>query len=117
MPFIRATGYDGDHDPDYPPHPDIVAAVQGNLRTLAEIKDYLLIFNNEKYELSLEAKTLLGGEEAQRIVKYFYESLNSGECPEDNFYEWAIKKVQIATSLKGRALFLPIRCALTGYTQ
>jgi nondiscriminating glutamyl-tRNA synthetase len=117
MPFIRATGYKGDHDSAYPPLPSIIASVQGNLRTLAEIKDYLPIFNNEKYELSLAAQTLLGGEEAQRIVKYFYETLNSTECPEDNFYEWAIKKVQISTSLKGRALFLPIRCALTGRIQ
>jgi nondiscriminating glutamyl-tRNA synthetase len=117
MPFIRAAGYERDNDPAYPPLPKIAAAVQGNLRTLAEIKDYLLIFNSEKYELSLAAKTLLEAEEARSIVKHFYESLNSAECPENNFYEWAIKKVEISTSLKGRALFLPLRCALTGCTQ
>jgi nondiscriminating glutamyl-tRNA synthetase len=117
LPFMRDAGYEGDHDPGYPPVSAIAAAVQGNLRTLAEIKDYLPIFNNEKYELSPAANALLEGEEARRIVGQFYESLNSRECPEDNFYEWAIKKVQLSTSLRGRALFLPIRCALTGCTQ
>jgi nondiscriminating glutamyl-tRNA synthetase len=117
MPFIETTGYDGDNDPAYPPLLSIVASVQGNLRTLAEIKDYLPIFNNEKYELSPAAKTLLGDEEARRIVKHFYESLNSAECPEEDYYAWAVKKVQSSTALKGRALFLPIRCALTGRLQ
>jgi nondiscriminating glutamyl-tRNA synthetase len=117
MPFIRDAGYRGDHDPAYPPLPSIAAAVQGNLRSLAEIKDYLPIFHREKYEISIEARTLLVGEEARQIVKHFYEGLNAAECPEDNFYEWVIKKVQKLTSLKGRALFLPIRCALTGRTQ
>ena len=117
LPFMRDAGYEGDHDPGYPPVSAIAAAVQGNLRTLSEIKDYLPIFNNEKYELSRAANALLEGEEARRIVGQFYENLNSRECPEKNYYEWAINKVQLSTSMKGRALFLPIRCALTGCTQ
>jgi len=117
MPFVKAAGYDGDLDLYHPLLPDIIAAVKGNLRTLAEIEDYLPIFNDKKYELSLAAKELLGGEEAQRIVRHLCENLNSGECPEDNFYEWAMKKVQNTTALKGRALYLPIRCALTGRLQ
>lgn len=116
-PFIEAAGYDGDNDSAYPPLLSIVASVQGNLRTLAEIKDYLPIFNNEKYELSPAANAMLEGKEARRIVGQFYESLNSRECPEENYYEWAINKVQLSTSMKGRTLFLPIRCALTGCTQ
>ncbi|MCX5832607.1 MAG: glutamate--tRNA ligase [Deltaproteobacteria bacterium] len=117
LPFMREAGYEGDHDPGYPPVSAIAAAVQGNLRTLSEIKDYLPIFNNEKYELSPAANALLEGEEARRIVGQFYESLNSRECPEKNYYEWAINSVQLSTSMKGRTLFLPIRCALTGCTQ
>jgi nondiscriminating glutamyl-tRNA synthetase len=116
-PFIKAAGYETDHDPAYPPLVSIAAAVRGNLRTLAEIKDYLPIFHRERFELSLEAKQLLGSDEAQSIVKHFYESLSSAECPEDQYYEWAINKVHESTSLKGRAFFLPLRCALTGCTQ
>ena len=117
MPFIQAAGYEGDHDPVYPPLPAIAAAVQRNLRTLEEIKDYLPIFHSEKYEISIEARTLLADDEARQIVKLFYEGLNAAECPEEHFYEWTIKKLQQSTSRKGRALFLPIRCALTGCMQ
>jgi len=117
MPFLHDAGYEGDHDPAYPPVSAMAAAVQGNIRTLAEIKDYLPIFHKEKHEMSPAAGTLLSSEDARRIVRHFYESLKSAECPEDNYYEWAIKKVQLSTSLNGRALFLPIRCALTGCLQ
>ena len=77
LPKTGDAGYEGDHDPGYPPVSAIAAAVQGNLRTLSEIKDYLPIFNNEKYELSRAANALLEGEEARRIVGQFYENLNS----------------------------------------
>jgi nondiscriminating glutamyl-tRNA synthetase len=95
----------------------IIGAVQENLNTLAEIKDYMLLFDDEKYKLSVEARAFLNGEDALRIVELLLEFYTSEECPEENLYEWAVKKLQIITGQKGRQLFMPIRCAVTGSTR
>lgn len=116
MPFIREAGYEGDCIASHPLS-SIIDAVRGNLRTLAEIKDYLSIFDDDKFTLSPEARTLLAREECLAVVKYFYECLKDSAGPEENFYEWAIKKTQGFTAQKGRALFLPIRSAVTGHIQ
>jgi len=116
MPFIREAGYEGDHVASHPLSA-IIDAVRGNLRTMLEIKDYLPIFDDEKFSWSPEAGTLLARTESLPVVRYFYDCLMDSACPKENFYEWAIEKTQRLTALKGRALFLPIRCAVTGHTQ
>jgi len=116
MPFIKEAGYDDKDAFDSNTLAAIVGAVQGNLATIAEIKDYLNIFNDEKYDLCVEARTFLNRGESQKVVKSFYDLITSSECPEENSYEWAVKNVQILTGAKGRSLFLPLRCAITGST-
>ena len=116
MPFIKEAGYDDKDAFDSNTLAAIVGAVQGNLATIAEIKDYLNIFNDEKYDLCAEARTFLNRGESQKVVKSFYDLITSSECPEENSYEWAVKNVQILTGAKGRSLFLPLRCAITGST-
>ena len=81
-----------------------------------EIKDYLPIFNDDAYKLSPGASRLLNENNALKILKLFQEVLFSEELPEDGFYERAIKEVRALSSVKGRDLFLPIRCAVTGLT-
>jgi len=116
MPFIRAAGYEGDNIASHS-LPAIVEAVRDNLRTLADIKDYLLLFDDDKFTLSPEAMTLVGREEGLTVVKHFYECLQDTACPEENSYEWAIRKTQSLAAVRGRALFLPVRCAIAGRTQ
>ncbi len=94
----------------------VLSVVRGNLNTLSEIKDYLPVFDDEKYKLSADASRLLKQDNALKAVKLFEEALLSEGLPEDGFYERAIKKVRSRSGIKGRDLFLPIRCAITGLT-
>jgi nondiscriminating glutamyl-tRNA synthetase len=114
MPFIKKAGYHIDNATDLYNIKSIVDAVHANIHTLAEIEDYLALFNDGKYLLSPEAMTLLGQDDYRQVVKSFHGILASEENSDDDFYESAIKKLQINTGKKGRALFLPIRYALTG---
>ena len=114
-PFLKETGYDeGVFDSGW--WESVLHAVRGNLSTLLEIKDYLPIFNDDAYKLSPGASRLLNENNALKILKLFQEVLLSEELPEDGFYERAIKEVRALSSVKGRDLFLPIRCAVTGLT-
>jgi nondiscriminating glutamyl-tRNA synthetase len=51
-----------------------------------------------------------------KAIQLFKEVLLSEGLSEDGFYERAIKKVRAQSGMKGRDLFLPIRCAITGLT-
>jgi nondiscriminating glutamyl-tRNA synthetase len=115
-PFVEEGAYD-ESALDSRRLESILHALRGNLSTLSEIKDYLPIFSNDTYKLCPEAELLLKEENALKTLKLFRDVLLSEGIPEDGFYEIAIKKVNILSGLKGRHLFLPIRCAVTGLTQ
>ncbi|MDO9585294.1 MAG: glutamate--tRNA ligase [Syntrophales bacterium] len=114
-PFVKEAGYDESvFDSGW--LGSVLHAVRGNLSTLSEIKDYLPIFDDDRYMLSPDAARLLNEDNALKIIKLFQEVLLSEELPEDGFCERAIKKVRAMSGVKGRDLFLPLRCAVTGLT-
>lgn len=116
LPFIKAEGYEGDSVAGYS-LAEIIEVVRENLKTLADIKLYLPLFDEAVLKVSPEAESILGTEEALTVVRIFNECLQDPECPEQDFYEWAINKTKNLAGVKGRQLFMPIRCALTGITQ
>jgi nondiscriminating glutamyl-tRNA synthetase len=116
MPFVREAGYDVNaHHAGW--LESVIHVVRGNLDALSEIKDYLPVFDDDKYVLSPDAASLMNENNALRIVRLFREVLLYEEIPEDDFYETAVKKVRSLSGAKGRDLFLPLRCAVTGLTR
>jgi len=95
----------------------VVDAVRRNISTLSEIRDYLPIFIEETFALCPEAGLLLNEESSRKVLRIFQEILISEELPEKDFYGPAIKKAGALSGVKGRQLFLPIRCAVTGLTH
>ncbi|MCG6537262.1 MAG: hypothetical protein L7F78_21775 [Syntrophales bacterium LBB04] len=113
-PFVTEAGYDMDNSNESIHLKSIVNVVHGNITTLADIKDYLTLFNDEKYSISSETRELLDRGASRQVLKSLHSILASEELPDSDFYERAIKKLQVNTGEKGRAIFLPIRYALTG---
>ena len=115
-PFIKETVPTDGNNADYQRLMPIMRVAHENMSTLAEINDYLKLFNDSQHELSPEAKEVLGRDDAMQIVKLFHNLLTSGDFSETDFYAPVIKEMQVNTEKRGRSLFLPIRCAVTGLT-
>jgi len=108
-PFLKATGL----DPDGISRDRLramVAAVQDNLKTLADIDRYIRIFDPSRFSVSPEAATLLGAEDAQVVVNAARDALSVGATD----YTGLIESIRRKTGKKGKDLFMPIRAAVTG---
>lgn len=125
LPFIARAGYDPlawrrDH------LQAIVAALQENLVTLADIGGYLPLFAAGPCPIAEEAAELLRREESRAVVRALgdllvAESFAGGETPgappgtlDREAYGALIRRLGEATGCRGRKLYLPVRAAVTG---
>jgi len=71
-------------------------------------------FFDSQYRISAEAKDLLDQEPARKVVEAFASYLEKQDAGNQNLYAEAVRFAREATGAKGRALFMPVRAALTG---
>ncbi|MFB3924806.1 MAG: glutamate--tRNA ligase [Syntrophales bacterium] len=112
-PYMRESGLDTE-TLDYEWLKGVVGTVRGNLVTLSDIRKYMGIFFDDKYELSEEAVALLREADSRNVVRAFHEAMLSECSGEDDLYKCAIKKVQARYGMQGKKLFMPLRAAITG---
>lgn len=93
---------------------EIVAAVQGELTTLAGIGGHIDLFFDDRYVLTPEAKAVLASDRARQVVSSFKEYLEKASGAPREIYAAAIQYAREKSGAKGRDLFLPVRAALTG---
>ncbi|MFQ5354770.1 MAG: glutamate--tRNA ligase, partial [Thermodesulfobacteriota bacterium] len=86
-----------------------VEAVQDNAYTIKELKA-LITPLIEKPVITEEAAALINTPDGKALLKAALEELNNNTVT----YDSLIKNIKEKTGLKGRALFMPLRCALTG---
>ena len=110
-PFIAKAGYTPEQIAEER-LPAIVEAVRENLMTLADIGAYLDIFHDGRFHLSAEATRIVETPEARQVLQALGESLES--TGKDDFYAKGIAAVREKTGFKGKAVFMPIRAAVTG---
>ena len=115
-PFMADAGYDP-AKMDAERLTRIVSTVRENLMTLADIGDYLDIFNDDRYDISGEAAHLLESEGARGVLQALRKALDSLEDDETDLYGQTIAVVKEKTGLTGKAIFMPIRTAITGRTR
>jgi nondiscriminating glutamyl-tRNA synthetase len=113
IPFMRQAGYQTD-SLDQVWLRNVIDAVKSDLTKLTDIGDNIRIFFDEQYELTNDAKQILAGVNARKVVMAFSEYLESVEDVRQDLYVSAIKYVKEKTGLKGKELFMPIRAVLTG---
>ena len=114
IPFIREAGYDIDLMGRGWLH-QVVEALKDNLVTLADIGLYLDIFFDDRYQISDEARAIL--RDSAAVVNVLHEELEQNAIADRDFYRNLINSVRRKTGLKAKALYLPIRAALTGRTS
>ncbi len=81
-------------------------AVRGNIERLAEVADWLAVVEGEIAPPELEA-------EERAYLRTALQHLPAPPWPEDVWKRWTAA-LKAATGHKGRALFMPLRLALTG---
>lgn len=111
IPFIKAAGYGGSL-PDDHRLLRIIAAVRDNLMTLADIGEYLELFDDDRYALSDEAAPLVTTDGAQKVLQALDDVMDQME--DDAPYDRIMTAVKEKANVKGKELFMPIRAAVTG---
>jgi len=92
----------------------LVALYQEQLEYVAQIVELTDLFFQEDVEYSDAAKEVLKGEQVPVVLRSFRQRLmEAGEIHPD-LLKGLFKEVQKETGYKGKALFMPIRAAITG---
>ena len=95
---------------------DVVEATRGNATTLKDFKKLCSPFISTP-EMTENAAAFLSEGYATDLLKTFMEGVASESALDEEVFKRIIAKVKKSTGEKGRRLFMPIRCALTGQTE
>jgi nondiscriminating glutamyl-tRNA synthetase len=95
----------------------LVEAVRDNWMTLADAPRHLNVFFDERHAWNDEARTVLMDENARRVVRLFRDLLLADLPPDEQVFARSLKALRKQAGVKGRALYLPLRAAVTGATE
>ncbi len=93
-------------------------AIKENIVKLSEIKEYLGIFFDEKFNFNEEAKKIILNDKNLKVIETVIEIITS-TISDFKLEEWSsfLTKVEEKTGLKGKELLIPIRAGVTGMTK
>jgi nondiscriminating glutamyl-tRNA synthetase len=96
----------------------VIAVVRTEVSILSEMPQAAELFLEGTPSLEGEAKTFLADPLSQKVIDTLISELDSkaGEFLPDEV-ETLPKKIGALTGVKGKALFMPIRAAITGKTH
>lgn len=93
----------------------LVQTVQESLSTVGEIsKKVEFIFRDHLDIVEEDAIEIIKGEQVIHVLQGIKEELNNIEEIDQEYAKGFMKKIQKATGVKGKNLFMPARVALTG---
>ncbi|MGM0877638.1 MAG: glutamate--tRNA ligase [Bacillota bacterium] len=95
----------------------LIALYQEQISYGAEIVSLTDLFFKEEITYNREAETVLEEVQVPDVLKAFVNELENVEDFSADNIKASIKAVQKATGQKGKALFMPIRVAITGQTH
>ena len=92
----------------------VTAATQTSLVTLADINERVhIFFRGDEEPVVAEISEVMGSEDAKRIFGTLRGKLQETEDLDQTAFRAMMKEVQKETQLKGKALFAPVRAAIT----
>ncbi|MCO5141991.1 MAG: glutamate--tRNA ligase [Oligoflexia bacterium] len=114
LPFLEKSGYNVATKPKEWLL-KVLAAVQGNLKVLADINAHVDIFFDTKFTFEQDAKTMMQASEAKKVVQVFRQEIEKiGEIQSESDLQKVQTAVKEQTGTKGKNLFMPMRAAVTG---
>jgi nondiscriminating glutamyl-tRNA synthetase len=112
LPFMSNAGYNY-NSVDMEWLYKVVDAVKTDISTLAEIGDHVHIFFDDHFEISEDALAILHKKDTMQVIRAVYKMLKSGVTD----YRTIMETTQSETGFHGKALFMPVRVAVTGRTR
>ncbi len=94
----------------------VAEAVKTNASTLNEFRELLAPFTGEA-EPDEQARAALSASGAGDVLLALKAAIELADAIDENSYDKIISEVKSKTGARGRALFMPIRAALTGRTE
>lgn len=95
---------------------DAVYTVKGEASTLPGLVEHLKIFVDE-VKPDTEAQAVLQAPESGAVIMAFIEEFEKEGSITAEAYKGASEKIKTRLGVKGKALFMPLRAALTGRTK
>lgn len=109
--FFEGFGYRADFD--Y--YRKVIEAIRDSIETLLDIKERARVFFVDETVFSEEVvKEVRSDENFYRVVQTFYYKIKDRSTISKEDFKNITKEIQKELNLKGRALFHPLRVALTG---
>jgi nondiscriminating glutamyl-tRNA synthetase len=112
-PFLERSGLPlAEKDPSW--WEEAVAAVWGEVDFLAQVPERLQVFFDSGFRPSPEAEALLAKEESLQVLAAMAEEIEKVPDVTAENYRRLAAAVSAKLNLSGKALFMPLRAALTG---
>ncbi|MBI5428566.1 MAG: glutamate--tRNA ligase [Nitrospinae bacterium] len=113
LPFVEAAGFRaGDYGREW--LTSVLTCIRDNVETLAEIKTYLPIFLTPVPPIEEASAPETRSETGLRVVEAFRRELERVPAISEQTFSEIVKSVKSQLRVSGKALFMPIRVALTG---
>ena len=95
---------------------EVMEAVRTNAGTIKDLRALAEPFIGP-VKISEEARSILIEPASKKALKAFFDEVEKMDDLDENSYNALVTKVKSITGAKGKALFMPLRCALTGETS
>lgn len=115
MPYLRESGIAVDSI-DNDTLLRIAYVVKDNVETLSQVKDYKNMFFGGDVDITDEGMNALKQNGAQAVINALREELKDIDEITESSYQTIISSLK-RTGVYGKALFMPIRAALTGHVH
>lgn len=95
----------------------VIAVVRSEAELLSDMPRLAAAFLSDSPRLEDEARAVLAAAEAQPVVQALTQELGNSQAITEAWVADLGKRITASTGLKGKALFMPLRAALTGKTH
>jgi nondiscriminating glutamyl-tRNA synthetase len=96
----------------------IALAVRQSLTTLGDLKSKTAVFFKQRIETySQEAMSWIKKDESHMVFSKIIQELEPLKSISLNQFKDIMQRVQLATGIKGKDLWMPVRSAMTGLTE
>lgn len=92
----------------------LIETVKESLSNLSEVPEKVGFLFGDLDITEEDAKAELAGEQVPQLIEAFETELSGVDSVDEEFANGVMKKIQKATGIKGKQLFMPVRAAISG---